>query len=60
MLRLTEVKLPIDHPEGQIKAAILKRLRIPVDDLINYMIFKRSVDARKPLAILFTYTLDVT
>ncbi len=60
MLRLTEVKLPIDHPEGQIKAAILKRLRIPVDDLINYVIFKRSVDARKPLSILFTYTLDVT
>ena len=60
MLRLTEVKLPIDHAEGQIKAAILKRLRIPVDDLINYVIFKRSVDARKPLAILFTYTLDVT
>ena len=60
MLRLTEVKLPIDHAEGQIKAAILKRLRIPVNDLINYVTFKRSVDARKPLAILFTYTLDVT
>ena len=29
MLRLTEVKLPIDHPEGAIQAAILKRLGIP-------------------------------
>ena len=60
MLRLTELKLPIDHSEGDIKAAILRRLRIPADDLISYVIFKRSVDARKPLAILFIYTLDVT
>ncbi len=60
MLRLTEVKLPIDHAEGAIKAAILKRLGVPADDLIRYLISRRSVDARKPRAILFTYTLDVT
>jgi uncharacterized FAD-dependent dehydrogenase len=59
MLRLTEVKLPIDHPEGKIRAAILKRLDIPAEDLISYVIFKRGVDARKPRAILYTYTLDV-
>ena len=60
MLRLTDVKLPIDHAEGDIRAAILGRLRISADDLISHVIFKRSVDARKPSAILFTYTLDVT
>ncbi|MFZ2541408.1 MAG: NAD(P)/FAD-dependent oxidoreductase [Gallionella sp.] len=60
MLRLTEVKLPLAHVEGEIKAAILKRLGIPADELISYVIFKRGVDARKPHAILCTYTLDVT
>ena len=60
MLRLTEVKLPLDHPEGKIEAAILKRLGIRADDLASYVIFRRGVDARKPNAILFTYTLDVT
>ena len=60
MLRLTEVKLPLAHAEGAIRAAILKRLGIPDDDLIGYVVFKRGVDARKPNAILYTYTLDVS
>ena len=59
MLRLTEVKLPIDHPESAIKAAILKRLGIAAEELVGYSIARRSHDARKPDAILFVYTLDV-
>ncbi len=59
MLRLTEVKLPLDHLEGEIEEAILKRLLIRADDLRSYAIFKRAVDARKPNAIVFAYTLDV-
>ncbi len=59
MLRLTEVKLPIAHPEGEIQAAILNRLCIPADELISYTIARRGYDARKPDAILFAYTLDV-
>ena len=59
MLRLTEVKLPLAHAEGDIRAAILKRLNIAEDELLSHIVFKRGVDARKPNAILFTYTLDV-
>ena len=59
MLRLTEVKLPLAHAEGEIRAAILKRLGIAEDELISCVVFKRGVDARKSHAILFTYTLDV-
>jgi uncharacterized FAD-dependent dehydrogenase len=60
MIRLTEVKLPLAHDEGPIRTAILKRLGIIDNDLVDYIVFKRGVDARKPNAILFTYTLDVT
>jgi uncharacterized FAD-dependent dehydrogenase len=59
MLRLTEVKLPIEHAEGEIESAILARLGIAADDVLGYTIFKRGIDARKPRAVLFTYTLDV-
>lgn len=59
MLRLTEVKLPLDHPEEAIEAAILKKLQIAPDQLISYSIFKRSYDARKKDGILFAYSLDV-
>jgi hypothetical protein len=60
MLRLTEIKLPLDHPDGDIKAAILKRLGIAGAELVSYVIFKRGVDARKKSNIRFTYTLDVS
>ena len=60
MLRLTEIKLPLTHAEGELRIAILKRLIIPDDELISHVVFKRGVDARKPNAILYIYTLDVT
>ena len=59
MLRLNEVKLPLNHAEGDIKVAILARLGIPEAMLISYAIFKRSYDARKKSAIALIYTLDV-
>ena len=60
MLRLTEVKLPLAHAEGEIRIAILKRLKLPDDEPLSYVVFKRGVDARKSHAIMYTYTLDVT
>ena len=59
MLRLTEIKLPLDHPESDLKAAILKRLGIAAGELVGYSIARRGYDARKPGAITFVYTLDV-
>lgn len=59
MLRLTEVKLPLDHPEEAIQATILKKLQITPAELIRYSIFKRSYDARKKGNIVFVYILDV-
>jgi uncharacterized FAD-dependent dehydrogenase len=59
MLRLTEIKLPLDHPDSALKAAVLKRLRIPAADLISFTVFRRGFDARKPTAINLIYTLDV-
>jgi len=59
MLRLTEIKLPLDHPEEALQTAILKKLQIPPADLLSYSIFKRSYDARKKEDIVFVYILDV-
>ena len=59
MLRLTEIKLPIGHPENEISAAIFKRLGIQASEMVGYTIARRGYDARKPKAIVFVYTLDV-
>jgi hypothetical protein len=60
MLRLTEIKLPLDHGPDAIRAAVLKRLRIPASELVSTAVFKRAHDARKKSAIIYIYSLDVT
>jgi uncharacterized protein len=59
MLRLTEIRLPLDHSEADIRVAISIYLTIPTNDLISYKIFRRGVDARKSHSIVFVYTLDL-
>ncbi|HEX8406510.1 MAG TPA: hypothetical protein VF670_17945, partial [Duganella sp.] len=59
MLRLNEVKLPLNHTEDELPAAILARLDIPAADLLGFTVFKRSYDARKKTAIVLIYSLDV-
>src|SRR5471032_2894315 len=59
MLRLTDIKLPLGHPPEALKAAILKKLKLPAEALLDWRIFKRAHDARNRSAILTTYTVDV-
>jgi len=59
MLRLNEVKLPLNHAEADLPAAILARLGIAADALLGFTVFKRSYDARKKTAIVLIYSLDV-
>ena len=58
MLRITELRLPLDHPEAALRAAIVARLGVGSDALTHFSIFKRSYDARKKSAIVLTYTID--
>ncbi len=58
MLRIQEIKLPLDHPEPALRQAILKRLSISDSALTAFTIFKRSYDARKKSAIQLIYIID--
>ncbi len=58
-MRITELKLPLDHAEDALKRAILSRLGIAQENLTGYTVFRRSYDARKPSAISLIYTVDV-
>jgi uncharacterized FAD-dependent dehydrogenase len=59
MLRLNEIKLPLDHDAAALPAAIVERLGIDADDVQGFSVFKRSYDARKKSSILLIYQLDV-
>ena len=60
MLRITELRLPLDHPEPALEQAILRKLDIPKSALVDFSVFKRSYDARKKSAMLLVYSVDVT
>ncbi|UVL77496.1 NAD(P)/FAD-dependent oxidoreductase [Pseudomonas putida] len=60
MLRITELKLPLDHPDEALREAIVQRLGIRDEQLISFNLFKRSYDARKKNSeLLFIYTIDL-
>jgi uncharacterized FAD-dependent dehydrogenase len=60
MLRLTEIKLPLDHDAAALPAAIRARLGISEADLTGHEVVRRGYDARRRSAISLIYTVDVT
>lgn len=60
MIRLTDIKLPLDHQGHEIEQAILAKLAIDAQQLVNFTVFKRGYDARKKNSIILIYTLDVS
>ena len=58
MIHMTELRLPLEHTEQELRAAIIERLAIAPAELLSFEIFKRSHDARKKSALSFIYTVD--
>lgn len=58
MLRLTELKLPLDHADDALPALVARVLQIPLADVREVRVFKRSFDARK-VELLQVYIVDV-
>ncbi len=58
MLRITELRLLLDHPEGALRSAVVSRLGVADADLHAFTVFKRAHDARKKAAIQLIYTVD--
>jgi len=58
MLRINELKLPINHSEDDLKKKISKFLRTNND--FNYSIVRRSLDARKKPELFFSYIIDIS
>ena len=59
MLRLTDLKLPLDHTPDQLEQAICARLGVQPAELARYAVAKRGNDARAKRAIQLVYAVDV-
>ncbi len=60
MLRITDLKLPLNHADEALPAAIRDRLRVTPRDLIRYTVARRAHDARDKMDIQLVYSVDVT
>ena len=58
MLRITELRLPLDHSEPELRAAIVTRLGVLDAALKSMTVYRRAVDARKRSAMVLAYTID--
>ncbi|WP_290697169.1 NAD(P)/FAD-dependent oxidoreductase [Amphritea sp.] len=59
MIRLSNIKLPLDHDEQAFTDTILTTLDITAEQLTTVEIRRRGYDARKKNSIFLIYTLDV-
>ena len=57
-LRMSELKLPLDHADAALREAIVARLGIADAALQGFTVFRRGIDARKKTAVLLIYTVD--
>ncbi|WOO86845.1 FAD-dependent oxidoreductase [Mollicutes bacterium LVI A0039] len=60
MLRISNIKLPIDHSEKDIINKVCKVLKIKDQAVSEFSIFKKSLDSRKKNNIHYIYSIDVS
>ncbi|WP_352339470.1 NAD(P)/FAD-dependent oxidoreductase [Psychrobacter sp. 16-MNA-CIBAN-0192] len=60
MIRLTEIKLPLNHAPEDLTTAITTKLKISPEQMASFVMFKRGYDARNKRNIQLIYTLDIT
>lgn len=59
MIRISNIKLPLDHDDQALTQTVLSTLGITPEQLIGFNMFRRGYDARKKSNIFLIYTLDV-
>lgn len=58
MLRITQLKLPVEHTAEQLTKKLVRTLHIREKELKEFHIRKRSLDARKKPELYYVYTID--
>jgi uncharacterized FAD-dependent dehydrogenase len=59
-LRVNDIKLPLDHAEADLGAAVAAVLGIDAAEVLAVHVYKRAYDARRKTAIVLIYNVDVT
>lgn len=60
MIRINELKLPLDSDEKELVALAAKALRCPRSKIVSLQIQKKAVDSRKKENVHFVFNVNVT
>ena len=58
MIRITELRLPLEHAEADLRPAVVSHLGVADASLKSFTVFRRAYDARRKSAVQLIYTLD--
>lgn len=59
MIRITELKIPLDANEGKLLKKASRALGVPVEEIQEVKLYRRSLDARKKDNIHYVCAVDV-
>ncbi len=59
MIRISQLKLPLHHTKEQLRFEVAQKLQKQPEELLEIIIRKKSIDARKKEEIYYSYTVDV-
>ena len=59
MIRISQLKLPVDHTPDALEKKICQQLKIKKEELSSWKIVRRSLVARKKPDLKFVYVVDV-
>ena len=59
MIRINEIKLPLDADKNDLLISAAKLLKIPAEKIKSLAIAKKSLDSRKKSNLFFVYSVDV-
>lgn len=58
MIRINQLKLPVNHTEADLKKKAARMMRIPEEKIISLTPVRQSLDARKKNELLYIYSLN--
>ena len=60
MLRLSNLRMPLDYTDASLRQTLIRKLAVPDTDLLSVRLFRRSVDARDKSDVHFVLSVDLT
>lgn len=59
MIRINQIKLPIEHNQQMLVGKVCKQLHLQESELLEFHIVKQSIDARKKPDLFYVYSINV-